>query len=483
MPPLSVWCKVSASSKSILDIFTIAFNVFRRWRMKRVRIGNGCGFWGDNLDAPRALAETSQLDYLTLEYLAELTMSILALQKQRRAEAGYAGDFLDVLQGLTPILQQQPQLKIVTNAGGMNPRGCAVRARVLLNQAGLTQHRLAIVHGDDLLPRLDDLLSQGHAFTNLDTGEPLSAIRERIVSVNAYLGCQPIVAALRQGANTVITGRVADASLTLGPAVHEFDWKWDDWNRLAAGTVAGHLLECGAQASGGLWCNWPETDLALVGYPFADMEESGEFVLSKPSGSGGAVNRETIAEQLLYEVSDPSAYLTPDVVADFTGLQLAELGPDQVRITAARGKPATDSYKVSIAYRDGWTASGTLLIAGPAAANKARRCGDIIFARLRRAGVEPAHRNIECLGAGDSMPGVLPIVDAPEVVLRVSVHDAERAVVERFSKEFAPLVTSGPPGVTGYTTGRPAVREVFAYWPALIDKNAVVAQVEWIESG
>jgi hypothetical protein len=448
--------------------------------MKRVRIGNGCGFWGDNLDAPRALAEHGRLDYLTLEYLAELTMSILALQKQRHAEAGYAGDFLDVLAQLAPILQRQPKLKIITNAGGMNPHGCAVRARALLDRAGLPQRRIAIVHGDDLLPRLDDLLAQGHAFTNLDTGEPLSAVRERIVSVNAYLGCQAIVTALRQGADVVITGRVADASLTLGPAVYEFGWAMDDWDRLAAGTVAGHLIECGAQATGGLWCNWQETDLALVGYPLADMEESGDFILTKPLGSGGAVNRETVAEQLLYEVGDPAAYLTPDVVADFTRVALTETGRDEVRLSGARGKPATESYKVSIAYRDGWMASGTLLLAGPRAADKARRCGEIIFERLCRAGAVPQHRNIECLGAGDGMPGVFPAVDAPEVVLRVAVRDADRAVVERFTKEFAPLVTSGPPGVTGYTTGRPPVREVFAYWPALVDKKAVVAQVEMI---
>jgi hypothetical protein len=446
--------------------------------MKRVRIGNGCGFWGDNLDAPRELAEHGRLDYLTLEYLAELTMSILALQKQRHADAGYAGDFLDVLQQLTPILGRQPQLKIITNAGGMNAHGCAVRARAILDQAGLTKRCIAIVHGDDLLPRLDELLAQGHAFTNLDTGEPLSAIRDRIVSINAYLGCQPIVTALQQGAEIVITGRVADASLTLGPAVHEFGWKRDDWDRLAAGTVAGHLIECGAQATGGLWCNWHETDLALVGYPIADIEDSGAFILTKSPGSGGAVNRETVSEQLLYEVGDPAAYLTPDVVADFTRVQLTECGRDEVRITGARGKPATDSYKVSIAYRDGWTASGTLVIAGPTATIKARRCGEIIFERLNRAGVSPAHRNTECLGAGDSVPGVLPIVDAPEVVLRVTVRDAERAVIERFSKEFAPLVTSGPPGVTGYTTGRPPVREVFAYWPALLAKHAISAQVK-----
>jgi hypothetical protein len=448
--------------------------------MKRVRIGNGCGFWGDNLDAPRELAERGRLDYLTLEYLAELTMSILASQKHRHPEAGYASDFIEVLQQLTPVLQRRPQLKIITNAGGMNPLGCATRARAVLDQAGLSTRRLAIVHGDDLLPRLDELLVQGHAFTNLDTSEPLTVVRDRLVSANAYLGAPPIVSALRQGADVVITGRVADASLTLAPAVHEFGWTWDDWDRLAAGTVAGHLIECGAQATGGLWCNWQETDLALVGYPIADVEASGDFVLTKPPGSGGAVNRETVAEQLLYEVGDPAAYLTPDVVADFTSVNLTETGCDEVRVTGARGKPATDSYKVSIAYRDGWSSSGTLVLAGPEATKKARRCSEILFERLRRAGALPEHRNVECLGAGACVPGVMATSDPPEVVLRVTVRDASRAVVERFTKEFAPLVTSGPPGVTGYTTGRPPVREVFAYWPALVDKNAVVAQMQMI---
>ncbi len=446
--------------------------------MKRVRIGNGCGFWGDNLDAPRALAEQGELNYLTLEYLAELTMSILALQKQRHPEAGYASDFLDVLTQLAPILQRQPGLKIITNAGGMNPRGCAERTGNILSKAGLPKRRIAIVHGDDLLPRIDDLLKQGYPFTNLDTGEPLSVIRDRLVSANAYLGARPIVDALRQGADIVITGRVADASLTVAPAMHEFGWSWDDWDRLASATVAGHLIECGAQVTGGLWCNWQQTDLALVGYPIADVAENGDMLITKPPDSGGAVNRETITEQLLYEVGDPAAYLTPDVVADFTTVQLTESGRDVVTITGARGKPATDSYKVSIAYRDGWTASGTLVVVGPEAEKKARRCGEIIFERLRRAGMKPQHGNIECLGSGDCVPGVLPRTDAPEVVLRVTVRDAERAVVERFSKELAPLVTSGPPGVTGYTTGRPPVREVFAYWPALLDKQAVLPQVE-----
>jgi hypothetical protein len=447
--------------------------------LKTIRVGNGCGFWGDNLDAPVLLAEQGRLDYLTLEYLAELTMSILALQKQRDPKAGFAGDFLDVLERLGPVLRAQPGLKVITNAGGMNAEACAARARAVLDRAGVADRTVATVSGDDLLPRIGQLLAEGHTLANLDAGEPLSSVQGRIVSANAYFGARPIVDALRRGASVVITGRVADASLTVAPAVHEFGWGWADWDRLAAATVAGHLIECGAQATGGLWCNWQEADdLANVGYPIVEMEPGGDFRITKPPGTGGAVNTETVSEQLLYEVGDPGAYLTPDVVADLTSVALAEEGPDTVRVRGVRGRPATDSYKVSIAYRDGFMASGTLVIFGPDAPAKARRSGEMIFQRLRRAGVEPQHRNIECLGAGDCVPGVVKTQGVPaEVVLRVGVRDSRRAVVERFTKELAPLVTSGPPGVTGYTTGRPSVREVFAYWPALIAKNVLHPEV------
>ncbi|HXG10506.1 MAG TPA: acyclic terpene utilization AtuA family protein [Gemmataceae bacterium] len=448
--------------------------------MEQVRIGNGCGFWGDNLDAPLILAERGRLDYLTLEYLAELTMSILALQRQRDPQAGFATDFLDVLERLCPILRAQPNLKVITNAGGMNPAGCAAKARALLDRAGLSDRRIATVSGDDLLPCIDQLLAEGHPLANLDTGQPLADVRARLVSANVYLGAGPIVAALRQGAAVVITGRVADASLTLAPAMYEFGWAEDDWDRLAAGTIAGHIIECGAQATGGLWCNWQEApDLGDVGYPIAAIDRDGTFRITKPPGTGGAVNCETVAEQLLYEVGDPSAYLTPDVSADFTSVRLSQEGPETVRVEGARGRPAPDRYKVSIAYRDGFTASGTLVIFGPDAPAKARRCGEMILQRLRRAGIELEQSNLECLGAGDCVPGVIPAAVAPpEVVLRISVRDSRRGAVERFARELAPLVTSGPPGVTGYTTGRPSVREVFAYWPALIDRTIVTPRVE-----
>ena len=443
--------------------------------MKRIRIGNGGGFWGDNRDAPVALARDGALDYLTIEYLAELTMSILALLRQRDPKAGYAHDFLDALKQLAPILRQQPNLKIVTNAGGMNPVSCGERAAGILGEAGITTHPVAVVTGDDLLPRLDGLLSAGHPLTNLDTGESLETIRSRVVSANAYLGARPIAEALRDGAKVVITGRVADASLTVGPAMAELGWAWDDWDRLGAATVAGHLIECGAQATGGLWCDWQAVpDLADVGYPIADIAADGGFTIVKPPRTGGRINVATIAEQLLYEVGDPARYLTPDVVADFTSLRLAETARDVVSVSDCRGTPATDSYKVSVAYRDGYASSGMLVVPGPDAPAKARFAGQMILDRLARAGVTFEHSLIEALGAGDCVPGVVTSATSPaEVVLRVAVRHADKAAVDRFTREFAPLVTSGPPGVTGYTTGRPVVREVFAYWPALIQKSAV----------
>lgn len=443
--------------------------------MRRVRIGNGCGFWGDNLDAPIRLARDGRLDYLTLEYLAELTMSILALQRQRDPAAGYAHDFIDVLRRLAPILRDQSGLKIVTNAGGMNPASCGNRAKAILAEAGLADRRIAVVTGDDLLPRLDSVLAAGHPLTNLDTGEPLATIRDRVVSANAYLGARLIVEALRLGASVVITGRVADASLTVGPAVHEHGWAWDDLDRLGAATVAGHLIECGAQATGGLWTNWTAVpDLANVGYPIADMAADGSFRIEKPEGTGGAVNIETISEQLLYEVGDPAAYLTPDVTADFTTVRLSQEKKDVVGVDSVHAKPATGTYKVSVAYRDGYAASGTLVLLGPDAERKARFAGQVLLDRLKAVGVTFPHTLVECLGAGDCVPGVIqPSAPSPEVVLRVAVRGLDRSAVERFTKEFAPLVTAGPPGVTGYTTGRPAVREVLAYWPALIDKAAV----------
>jgi hypothetical protein len=450
--------------------------------MKRVRIGNGCGFWGDNLDAPIRLCASGRLDYLTLEYLAELTMSILAVQKAKDPKSGYATDFIDVLARLTPTLVDQPRLKIVTNAGGMNSLGCAIAAKEVLTKAGLSRKKIAVVSGDDLMPRLDELIAAGHTFNHLDCGQPLTTLREKVVSANAYLGARPIVEALQLGADIVITGRVADASLTVGPAAFEFGWGFGeaDLDRIAAASVAGHLIECGAQATGGLWINaTEETRLGEVGYPIAELTEDGTFNITKPPNTGGAVNIETVSEQLLYEVADPARYYTPDVVADFTTVKLTQSGPDTVSVVGGTSNGLTDTYKASIAYRDGFMSAGTLVIAGPNAAMRARQSGSIILEKLRQAGYTFAASNVEVLGAGDCVPGVVTTIsDPPEVVLRVAVRDPRKSAIERFTKEFAPLVTSGFPGTTGYTTGRPPVREVFAYWPALISKSTIAPRVE-----
>lgn len=448
--------------------------------MHTIRVGNGAGYWGDNLDAPRRLVERGELDYLTLEYLAELTLSILAYQRSKDPQAGYVPDCVSVIAGLTPLLHDNSRLKIVTNGGGMNPPACARRISAGLAAAGLGDIRVAAVSGDDLLPRLDEFLDAGETFSNFDNGSELGETRGRLASANAYLGAAGIVEALARHARIVVTGRVADASLTVGPAVHEFGWKTDDWRRLGAASVAGHLIECGAQATGGMFSGWtPSLSLKDLGYPIAEISEEGSIVLTKPAGTGGAVTVDTVAEQLVYEIGDPAHYLTPDVDADFSQVELRQLGPDRVAVLNANGGPAPPRYKVSMAYRDGYMASGTLVLCGPQAARTARAAGELILSRLKEAGVTFARSNVECLGTGDTLPGVWERRDeALEVVLRVSVHDPSREAAERFVREFAPLAGSGPPGVTGYTGPRSKSYPVFAYWPTTIARDKLKPVVE-----
>lgn len=450
--------------------------------MKPLRIANGAGFLGDNLDAPRRLVEAAEVDYLTLEHLAELTMSILARAREKDPQAGYAEDFLTILRSLTPALQRQSQLKIVANSGGMNPPACARRAGEILSAAGLGETPLGVVTGDDLLPRLGKIAQDGWPFAHHDTGHPLSELGlGRVVAANAYLGAQPIAAALAGGARIVVTGRVADASLTVGPAVHEFGWQWNDLPRIAAATVAGHLVECGAQATGGYAVDWARHRLADVGYPIAELTASGEVVITKPAGSGGAVDRTTITEQLVYEIGDPAHYLTPDIDCNFSTVLIEQIGPDRVAVRGASGLLAPSTLKVSLAYRDGYMASGQLLVFGPDCKEKAQACGEMILARVAAAGFSLARTNIELLGLGAGVPGAWfwrKFQPPGELVLRVTVHDPRREAVERFTQEIAPLITSGPAGLAGYAQGRPSVRPVYAYWPTLVPRELVPPSVE-----
>jgi hypothetical protein len=436
-------------------------------------VGNGAGFWGDNLDAPYLLARDGRLDVLTLEYLAELTMAILSHLRAKDPRAGFVSDFPELVERLVPIIAAQDELRIVTNAGGLNPPACAACCGEILARAGFDNLAIAVVTGDDVLGRIPRWIADGVDLRHLETGEPMASVADRLVAANVYFGARLIAEGLRAGARLVITGRVADASLTVGPAVAHFDWRWDEWDRLAGATVAGHLIECGAQATGGLWCRWGEIpDLAGIGYPIAEISSSGSCAITKPPGTGGRVNVATVAEQLLYEIDDPARYRTPDVDADFTTVSVSDLEADHVAVNGASGKSPSDQLKLVAVYRDGWTASGMLAVVGRDAEAKARAAGNVVLERVRRAGVELADSLVECLGAGDVAPGVLRPASPPfEVVLRVTVRDSSRAAVERFCRELAPLVTAGPPGIVGYATGRPSPRPAFGHFPALVPRS------------
>jgi hypothetical protein len=317
----------------------------------------------------------------------------------------------------------------------------------------------------------------------MDDGRPISEVPGEVVCAHAYLGAAPIVAALAGGARLVITGRVADAALTLAPAMHRFGIDATMHDRLAAASVCGHLIECGSQVTGGYSGDWESLRLDDIGYPIAELSADGTCVITKPPGTGGAVTRGCVAEQLVYEIGDPSAYVTPDVIVDFTAVEIESVGADRVAVRGAKGRPAPDDYKVSIAYRDGFTATAVLLVTGSDAARKAHACADIVLARLRRAGFELAQSNVECLGDGDGVPRAQRPAAAPsheprEVVLRMTVRDPRREAVERFSREIAPLITSGPAGLAGYAAGRPQVRQAYGFWPALVPKSLVDPHVD-----
>ncbi|HUL04447.1 MAG TPA: acyclic terpene utilization AtuA family protein [Gemmatimonadales bacterium] len=449
-----------------------------------VRIAAGQGFWGDWLEAPYRQVTGGPIDYLVLDYLAEVTMSVLQKQKSRDATLGYATDFISAMERVLPIVAAHG-IKVTANAGGVNPRACATALADLGRRLGLTgKLRIGIVMGDDLLDRLDELLDAGETFANLDTGRPLADVRDRVRAANVYLGAGPLADALGRGANVVVSGRVADPSLILGPLMHAWGWRPDAWDLLAAGTVAGHIIECGAQASGGNYSvDWRRVpDLANVGYPIVAVARDGTFTVEKHPGTGGRISVAGVTEQLVYEIGDPTAYVTPDCVADFTSIRLAQAGRDRVRAWGVKGRPAPERLKVSVAYFYGYKAVATLVYSWPDAYAKAQAADRILRERLDRLGLEFEAIHSEFMGV-DATHGTLgrrgaALADLPEVQLRVGVRAAAREPVDRFTREIAPLVLNGPPGVTGYGGPRAKPEEIVAFWPALIERRLVEPCVE-----
>jgi hypothetical protein len=450
-----------------------------------IRIANGSGFWGDSLEAPLQLIRGGPIDYLNLDFLAEITMSILQKARARDPRGGFARDFIDIAGRALPEAVARG-IKVITNAGGVNPEGCRKAIAEVTQRAGCSGRlKIGVVTGDDILSLLDDYLARGLALANLDTGAPLASIRPQVQSANVYFGARPIAEALAQGADWVITGRCTDASLTLGPLLHEFQWAPDDWDRLSAGTIAGHAIECGAQCTGGNcqydWQTIP--NVAEIGYPIVEAEADGTFVVTKHNSTGGRISVASVTEQLLYEIGDPRRYITPDCEADFTTIRLEQVANDRVRFSGIRGRPATESYKVSISYAAGFKATGMMIYAWPDAYQKAQAADRVLRQRLDRLGLQFERIATEFVGV-NACHGPLasaPSPDIAEVVLRVAVASPDRAVVERFTKELAPLALNGPPTVTGLGSGRPHVEEVIAYWPALLPKSEVRPQVSVAE--
>ncbi|MCD4750505.1 MAG: DUF1446 domain-containing protein [Thermoanaerobaculales bacterium] len=447
-----------------------------------VRIGNGQGFWGDSVDAPIRLLRGGPIDYITMDYLAEVTMSIMQRQKVRNPERGYATDFVRFVDEVFPEVSERG-IRIVANAGGVNTQACRDRVLDAARRHGVKDMKIGTVAGDDILNRLQELRDAGEKFTNMETGEGLFDQEREILAANVYMPTDGVVQALDQGAQIVITGRCTDPGLVLAPILHEFKWK--GYDAVALGTIAGHILECGAQATGGNFTRWWEVPhMADIGYPIAEVSADGGVVITKHEGRGGLVTVDTVSEQLLYEMGNPTNYITPDCVVDFTSIQIAQDGPNRVRVSGVRGAAPTETLKVSISYLAGYKAVGQLVVSGPDAHAKAKLCAEIVWDRLKMAGVTFDQTHQEFLGVGVVHEGIVAAPEQPpEVVLRLAVKDSNRAKVDRFGKEIAPLVTSGPPGVTGFAGGRPKPQEIVAYWPALMGRDRVTPEVSVVEVG
>lgn len=438
---------------------------------KIVRIGGASAFWGDSGVAAPQLVRRAKVDYLMFDFLAEVTLSIMVNAKRRDPKMGYAGDFVTVAMAQVLRELKQKKIRVISNAGGINPQSCVEALKALAAEQGVDV-RIAYVEGDDLLPQLDYLRSAKEMFSG-------ATMPETIVSMNAYLGALPIARALDEGADIVVTGRCADSAMALGPLIHEFGWKSDDWDRLSAGTLVGHILECGAQATGGLHTDWEKVERwEDIGYPIAECRADGSFVVTKPEGTGGLVTAATIGEQLLYEIGDPAAYVVPDVACDFRAVTMKDVGKDRVEVKGARGRPATSTYKVSATYLDGWRAFGNLTIVGIDAVRKAERTAEAILARTRAMFREHnvgdyTETSIEILGAEQQYGPHSRVRDAREVVMKLGVKHPDKRALQMFAREISPAGTSWSPGTTGnFGGGRPEPAPVVRLFSFLVEKGA-----------
>jgi len=450
--------------------------------MKTIRIGTGQGYWGDRLDAPLALVSRGKVQYICFDYLAELTMSILQKQKERDPGRGYAHDFVTLCGQILPQVKAQG-IRLIASAGGVNPRACAGAIAQVARGHGL-KLKIATVEGDNILDRLDSLPAQGYALKNMDDGSDIDGIRDRITSANVYLGVAPIVQALRGGAEVVITGRNTDTSLFLAPMIHELGWGMDELDKLASGVCIGHVIECGAQVTGGNYTGgWDRVpDMARVGWPIAEVSEDGSAIITKPEGTGGLVEAGTVKEELLYEIGDPRTYITPDVVADFSQVRIEDEGPDRVKVWGAKGRPAPDTLKVSISYRNGYRAFADLGFSWPQALDKAKLAARILSERFRIIGLHPEEAMFDYIGY-NSLHGPLaefPGHEPQEVRLRVGIRTKTVEEARKLGPEVPCLVTCGPPQGGGYSA-RSTPQEILEYWPALIPAAAIRPEVHFVE--
>lgn len=438
-----------------------------------VRIGCGAGFWGDSPEGPAQLVRSGGIDYLVMDYLAEITMSILARMKAKRPDTGYATDFVSLV--MKPLAHEiaQKRIRVVTNAGGVNPQACRDALMEVFARAGVSL-KVAVVQGDDLSGAIDRYREAG--MREMFSKAPMPA---RLASVNAYLGAFPIAAALEAGADIVITGRTVDSALALGPLIHEFGWKPTDHDLLSAGSLAGHVIECGTQATGGIFTDWRDVPgWDNMGFPIAECAADGSFVLTKPEGTGGLITTATVAEQIVYEVGDPARYLLPDVTADWSAVRLEQTGPDRVRVVGARGAPPPDSYKVSATYPDGYRASATMMIVGREAAAKARATAEAILSRaarlMREAGFEDFRdTSAEILGSEANYGAHARKLATREVVLKIAVRHAEKEALAIFAREIYPAATAMAQGITGFAGGRPTPQPVIRLFSFTVPKRDV----------